>query len=109
MYAKVAGRLMHSYVQVVFNDLAMATTCCQNFIDAFDTLDSGSHKHIPVDKLNTDLELASGQGVYGYHKFTDGSYLLLTCDGPLACWTGAREDVAEWVGEVKGYHEKEPG
>jgi hypothetical protein len=35
-------------------------------------------------------------GVYGYWAMADGSYLLQTCSGRLACWSGKATDKAEF-------------
>lgn len=50
--------------------------------------DSGSHKYIPEKKLNEELGLPEGAGVYGYIQFADHSYLLLTCRDGIANWDG---------------------
>ena len=69
----------------------------------FETESSGTHKYIPTERLNTELGLPQGGGVYGYWKFKDrqrydgekyvdipesGGYVLLTCDNGLAVWAG---------------------
>lgn len=64
--------------------------------DVFDHIDYGSHKYIPADKLTRDLGEPTGGGVYGYWKMADGSYVLRTCRGPLAYWSGKTEDAAQW-------------
>lgn len=104
-YAQVAAELLNAYCAVTFaadkNPMGMASTMANGcVIDAFDHKGGGSHKYIPADRLTDDLEQPRGGGVYGYWKMQDDSYLLRTCDGRLAWWTGKDEDRAQW-GEVK--------
>lgn len=56
----------------------------------------GTHKYVPKEKLNADLGLKDGEGVYGYARFQDGSYCLMTCMNGIAVWSGNVEDKAEW-------------
>ena len=98
MYAKIAALYVKAYCKATFKEPeAMESTMCQGgFLDCFDITGTGSHKYIPTTKLNSDLGKRDGAGVYNYAKFSDGSYLLFTCDGPLAYWSGVTEDAAEW-------------
>lgn len=76
----------------------MASTVANgHMMDVFDHKGHGSHKYIPADKLTADLGLPEGAGVYGYWQMYDGSYVLLTCQGPLAWWDGRADSKAEWV------------
>lgn len=75
----------------------MASTVANGeMIDVFDHQGGGSHKYIPAAKLTEDLGEPQGAGVFGYWKMYDGSYLLRTCNGRLAHWSGKAEDKAEW-------------
>ena len=75
----------------------MASTVLNGgFADVFDFKGSGSHKYIPSDKLSQDLGEPLGAGVYGYLKMYDDSYVLMTCNGRLAHWSGKDEDIAVW-------------
>jgi hypothetical protein len=75
----------------------MASTLANGgVIDAYDHEGGGSHKYIPADRLTAELGEPEHGGVYGYWRMKDGSYLLLTCRGPLAWWTGKVEDRAKW-------------
>ena len=76
----------------------MATTVFNmGMLDVFDHKGSGSHKYIPADRLTDDLGMEQGAGVFGYVKLYDDSYVLKTCNGPLAYWSGKAEDKAMWV------------
>lgn len=62
---------------------------CVDWLASIDAaVDSGSHKYIPVEKLNAALGVPDGAGVFGYRKYADGSYLLMTCNTGLAYWDG---------------------
>lgn len=75
----------------------MASTMANgDIIDAFDHVGHGTHKYIPADRLTTELGEPLGAGVFAYWKMKDESYLLLTCKGPLAWWTGLDSDKAQW-------------
>lgn len=50
--------------------------------------DSGSHKYVPKDRLNAELGLPEGAGVFGYVMFEDNSYILKTCRDGIAHWDG---------------------
>jgi len=99
MYAKVAAMYVKAYCMAVFGSEpeAMESTMCRGeFLDAFDIVGTGSHKYIPKEMLNNDLNLPDGAGVYGYAKFSDDSYLLFTCPGKVAYWSGKPEEGAAW-------------
>ena len=82
---------------------SMATTMANGgMVDCFDHEGGGSHKYIPVEDLNGQLGLPDGGGVFGYWKMKDGSYLLRTCQGPLAHWDGAASTVGCAWGEFSG-------
>ena len=74
-----------------------STVMNSDFADVFDHKGYGSHKYIPADKLTPDLGESEGAGVFGYWKMYDNSYILRTCRGPLAYWSGKDEDAAEWA------------
>lgn len=75
----------------------MASTVANgSMIDVFDHKGGGTHKYIPSDRLSDDLGERRGAGVYGYWQMYDDSYLLRTCNGRLAYWSGKDEDKAEW-------------
>lgn len=99
MYAKIAADYIHVWCRATFperNEGMGSTMANGEMIDVFDHRGHGSHKYIPADKLTADLEEPVGAGVYGYWLMADGSYLLLTCKGPLAYWSGKAEDKASW-------------
>lgn len=93
MYANTAAQYIKAWCAATFNDADRMESTMANggMIDAFDHVGGGSHKYIPVEKLNEDLGLRQGAGVFNYWKMKDGSYLLRTCDGPLAVWYGGEE------------------
>lgn len=101
MYAKTAGILIHSYCNQMWEahkaNKMPSIVADGGFMDAFDIKSSGSHKYIPTERLNKELEYPQGAGVFGYFRFSDGSYLLRTCDGPLAVWSGKDDEKAERV------------
>lgn len=102
MYARVAADYITAWCEKKWppgsepthlSGAGMASTMCMgDMIDAFDIISSGSHKYIPASMLNEKLGLPQGAGVYSYFLFKDKSYLLLTCEGPLAYWSGKEED-----------------
>lgn len=98
MYANTAAEYIKAWCAATFNDAARMESTMANggMIDAFDHVGGGSYKYIPVEKLNQDLGLPNGAGVFNYWKMKDGSYLLRTCEGPLAVWSGKAEDAAFW-------------
>jgi hypothetical protein len=102
-YAKIAADCINLMCIEMFKDNAprspvqMASTMANGeVIDAFDHQGGGTWKYIPADKLTLDLNERPGAGVYSYWHMKDGSYLLRTCHGALAHWSGKAEDKAEW-------------
>ena len=101
MYAKTASRMITAYCRALFDkdpDKMGSTMANGSLIDAFDHKGYGSHKYIPTERLNDDLGLPQDAGVYGFWTMKDDSYLLLTCTGELACWSGKDESQASWHG-----------
>ena len=49
----------------------------------------GTHKYIPTSWLNEQLGLPDGAGIYGFYRFDDGSYALLTCRNGVIAWNGS--------------------
>lgn len=102
MYAKIAARYISAYCREVFKedkeDPSEMETHMANgeLIDVFDHSGGGTHKYIPADRLTEELGMPKGAGVFGYWKMADNSYLLRTCPGRLACWSGKDEDKAFW-------------
>lgn len=102
MDARVAAETLNAYCLVFYNDINMASTAANgSTIDAYDHKGHGTHKYIPAEKLTADLGEPEGAGVFAYWLMRDGSYLLRTCKGPLAFWSGDHNDKAEW-GEIYG-------
>lgn len=104
--AQIAAMLVHAYCRQTWpeplrhqkDSAQMASTVlCGGFLDVFDFKSFGTHKYIPKDKLNADLGEPEGAGVFGYLRMHDDSYVLQTCDGRLATWSGKDEDKAEWT------------
>jgi hypothetical protein len=109
-YARVAAGYINAWCALKFvltngqgrDGASMASTMANgSMIDAFDHQGGGSHKYIPADRLTADLGEPAGAGVFGYWRMKDGSYLLRTCRGPLAWWSGGKEEHAEW-GDFSG-------
>jgi hypothetical protein len=104
-YAKVASAMLNAWCRQKWpedKNADMASTMGNGpLIDAFDHKGGGSHKYIPADKLTADLDQPQGAGVFGYWKMGDDSYLLRTSAGPLAWWSGNKEEKAEW-GQFSG-------
>jgi len=99
MYARIAAVYIAAYCRETFGKDPQSMECHMangSMIDVFDHNGHGSHKYIPADRLTEELGMSKGAGVYGYWAMADGSYLLLTCGGRLACWSGKVEDKAEW-------------
>lgn len=99
MYAKIAATYLAAYCRETFTkDPHTMESHMANgeMMDVFDHKGHGSHKYIPADKLTNDLGMRQGAGVYGYWAMSDGSYLLLTCGGRLAFWSGKDTDKAEF-------------
>lgn len=102
MYAKTAAECITAWCKLKWPDetgLNMPSTMANSstLLDAFDHKGGGTHKYIPADKLSKDLGEPKGKGVYGYVMMGDGSYILQTCRGPLAYWSGEEKDSAVWV------------
>jgi hypothetical protein len=104
MYAKTAALYIHSFCVVTWppkegdklsGTKRASTVANGDMIDVFDHKGGGTHKYIPTEKLNEDLGYRQGAGVFSYWQMADGSYLLRTCEGPLAYWSGNAEDKAE--------------
>src|SRR5687768_12598592 len=98
MYAKIAAEYISGWCVGVFNNPAEmeSTVADGSMIDVFDHHGYGSHKYIPADRLTEELGMEKGAGVFGYWKMADGSYLLRTCEGRLAFWSGNDDEKAEW-------------
>jgi hypothetical protein len=97
--AQIAAQYITAWCRATYkeNPDKMASTMANGgMMDVFDHKGHGTHKYIPADRLSHDLELEPGAGVYGYWLMQDGSYLLLTCTGALAWWSGKDEDEARW-------------
>jgi hypothetical protein len=94
--AKLAVRFSRAMAQYVWPDKHEGMEqYTQEWLGAIDTrTDVGTHKYIPTKKLNEDLGLTDGSGVWGYTKYPDGSYLLMTCSDRNASWSGKPEDKA---------------
>ena len=108
MKARLAAIIVLEHCKTVWPDdwLGMAKHDFEMLAagEIFDITDSGTHKYIPTERLNTELGLPQGGGVYGYHKFRDrkrmnaegkwedvpgsGGYVLVTCSHGLAVWEG---------------------
>lgn len=98
-YAQIAAQYIHAWCRATYTkdpDRMASAMANGEMIDVFDHIGYGTHKYIPAAKLSHDLELTEGSGVYGYWRMKDGSYLLLTCPGALAWWSGKDEDEARW-------------
>lgn len=96
MYAKLASQFIALYTLSVYDDPKMESMVAPTVIECFNIKDSGTHKYIPAKRLSEDLGMKESEGVYGYWKFSDGSYLLKTCPGRLAYWSGSEWDMAQW-------------
>lgn len=98
-YAKTAANYITGYCRFLFPDRAdeMGSTMANgSLMDVFDHRGYGSHKYIPADRLTQELGMREGAGVYGYWAMSDDSYLLLTCAGTLAWWSGKTDEPAQW-------------
>lgn len=85
--AQKAAELITAYCKVVWPDSGadMASTASEHFAHLFDGARYMSHKHIEqLDEINARLGARDGAGVYGRWMFSDGTSLLLTCEGPVA-------------------------
>ncbi len=111
-YAKIAASMLNAWCAKKWPEdtfPVMASTMANGpFIDAFDHKGGGSHKYIPAEKLGQDLGQPDGSGVFGYWLMEDNSYLLRTSKGPMAYWSGNKEEKAEW-GEFSGMIPEEVG
>ncbi len=98
-YAYAVAVYVKGYCRMTFKepDTMESTVLRGNLLDCFDLVDTGSYKYIPREKLNADLGLAEGNGVYGYIKMSDGSYVLQTSPGRVAYWSGQADDPAQYV------------
>lgn len=94
--AKLAVKFSRAMSQMVWpDDTTNMEQYTQEWLARIDSrVDEGTYKYIPEDKLNKDLGLTKGNGVWGYAKYPDGSYLLKTCSHRLAHWSGKMEDMA---------------
>lgn len=99
--ARFFGMHVVAYCQIVWpNDPGMAKSQVDVSAMSFaDFIESGSHKYIPADRLTEELGMRKGSGVFGYLKFSDGSYLLKCCNGLLASWAGD-ETKPEIIGPI---------
>lgn len=99
-YARKAAAYINAFARMTFPadiDARMASDIANgSYIDCFDHDGGGSHKYIPADRLTRDLGEREGAGVFGYWHMKDGSYLLRTCHGALAYWSGVEGEAAEW-------------
>lgn len=98
-YAQVAAQYITAWCRATYNkepDRMASTMANGGMIDAFDHKGHVTHKYIPADYLTETLGEPEGSGVYGAWCMSDGSYLLLTCRGELAWWSGVEGDHARW-------------
>lgn len=103
MYAKIAGMYVKAHCATTFKDPAgMESTALRGgYVDVFDHKGFGTHKYIPADRLSDELGEPRGAGVYGSFLMGDGSHLLVTCKGPLACWSGKDDEKATWIPDLR--------
>lgn len=88
--ARMAAQFVKHYAEATFPDDAKGMSKhVMDYLTFADIKDRGSHKYIPTERLNAQLGLPDGSGVYGYLKFADNSYILLTCYAGIAHWDGA--------------------
>lgn len=101
MYAYAAVIYVKGYCRMTFKnpENMESTVLSGDQLDCFDLVGTGSHKYIPTERLNNELGLPQGGGVYNYVKMKDGSYILLTCRGPLAYWSGKADEPAKFPKE----------
>lgn len=98
--AKIAAQMIHLWCANKFPDKdgkKMSSTMADHLMGVIEHTSSGTYKYIPADRLTVDLGESVGSGVFGYYRMEDSSYILLTCDGRLAYWTGKEEDKACWA------------
>ena len=81
-----AATLITAYCETKWpGDVSMASTMADHFAGYFDGASSYSHKHVQqLDEINERLGAKPGAGVYWAWRFSDGTQMLLTCEGPLA-------------------------
>ena len=99
MYAKIAATYIAAFCAETFDkDPERMESHMANgeMIDVFDHKGGGTHKYIPADRLSEELGMPKGAGVFSYWHMADGSYLLRTCPGRLAYWSGKDDEKAEW-------------
>lgn len=85
--AQKAAELITAYCKVVWPEEGanMASVASEYFAHLFEGARHMSHKHIDdLDEINARLGARDGAGVYGRWVFSDGTSLLMTCEGPLA-------------------------
>ena len=78
--------LLRAYCQVTWptgKSGDMESTMAEHFVDDFNGKYS-SHKYFDADAATEHLGLPKGAGIYGCYVFPDGSWVGLTCNGPLA-------------------------
>jgi len=71
-------------------------SCLNLILPVLDFKSEGSHKYVPEDWINEQLQQPAGGGVWGYIKMQDDSYILRLCNG-LATWGGSKEEPPELV------------
>ena len=103
MYAKTATYFIQAYCVVNFvNPTRMESVVADGILmHVFDYSSYGTHKYINSDDLTIQLGMTPGAGVYGYYLFPDGSFLLKTCPGPVAFWSGKGEDKPEFCKPIR--------
>lgn len=82
-----AATLITAYCRATWPDkwADMPSTMADHFAGSFDGASYGSHKYVAqLDEINARLGAREGAGVFGYWRFSDGTQMLLTCEGPLA-------------------------
>jgi len=100
-YAKVAAQYLTAWCRATYEvepDRMGSTMASGDMIDVFDHTGYVTHKYIPADYLTETLGELPGAGVYGAWRMKDCTYLLLTCRGELAYWSGEDGDHAHWHG-----------
>ena len=98
-YAQIAAQYITAWCRATYRkdpDKMGSTMCSGTMIDAFDHKGYVTHKYVSADRFTKELGEPKGAGVYGAWHMKDGSYLLLTCPGDLAWWSGTAGDHARW-------------
>lgn len=91
--ARMASEFVKHFANAVFpNDAKGMSKHVVDYLTFADIKDRGTHKYIPADELSAKLGLPEGAGVYGYIRFQDCSYILLTCHAGIAHWDGEGHD-----------------